>query len=218
MIGPNMATMLAFILTDAAASPDQLDPILRHAVDASFHSISVEGHTSTNDTVLFLANGGAGRSIEGHEDDFSSLVHEVCAELAIAIVDDSEEITHRMTIDVRGTRTNEEAQRIAKAVADSPLVKTAIFGNDPNWGRICSAAGYAGVNFREQDMSLTVNGTLLYDKGVPTRFDAAAEHDRMKANFEVAIELAFTLGSGRTRFWSSDLSVGYVKFNAEYTT
>ena len=218
MIGPNMATMLAFLITDADAPPEVLAPIIRRAVDRSFHAISVEGHTSTNDSVILLANGASGQSIETVRDEFAHAIEEAAIELAIAIVDDGEEATHRLTIDVVGTRTEEEAQRIAKAVADSPLVKTAVFGNDPNWGRICSAAGYAGVEFAEKDLSLRVNGTLLYDHGMPTAFDAKTESDLMKANREVRIELTFELGKASCRFWSTDLSTGYVRFNAEYTT
>jgi glutamate N-acetyltransferase/amino-acid N-acetyltransferase len=218
MIAPNMATMLAFVLTDAAASPEELAPLLRFAVDESFHAISVEGHQSTNDSVLLLANGAGGSPIAGDRDAFARALRDVCVELAVAIVDDAEEATHRMTIDVVGARTVEEARRVARTVADSPLVKTAIFGNDPNWGRICSAAGYSGVEFEEKDLSLRVNGTLLYDRGAPTNFDGAAESAKMKASREVVIELLFDLGEARTRFWSCDLTTGYVRFNAEYTT
>ncbi|MBY0586989.1 bifunctional glutamate N-acetyltransferase/amino-acid acetyltransferase ArgJ [bacterium] len=218
MIGPNMATMLAFILTDAVASADDLQVHLRRAVDRSFHSISVEGHTSTNDSVILMANGAGGASAHAAGDAFAQALDEVAMDLAMAIVDDAEEATHRLTIDVKGTRTEQEARQIAKAVADSPLVKTAVFGNDPNWGRICSAAGYSGVDFAETDLSLRVNGTLLYDHGMPTAFDPVAEHERMKARREVDIELIFELGTAGCRFWSCDLSTGYVRFNAEYTT
>lgn len=218
MIGPNMATMLAFVITDAVATPEELAPLLSGAVDVSFHAISVEGHQSTNDTVLLAANGASGAPIGNRLREFADALREVCTELAIAIIDDAEEASHRMTIDIVGTRTEEEARKIAKAVADSALVKTAIYGNDPNWGRICSAAGYAGVEFAESDLSLTVNGTLLYDRGQPTNFDGPTESARMKAEREVHIELTFSLGSAKCRFWTCDLTEGYVRFNAEYTT
>lgn len=218
MIGPNMATMLAFILTDADTSGEDLKPIIQRAVDRSFHSISVEGHTSTNDSVLLLANGASGHSIRGCADEFAKAIEEACIELAIGLIDDAEEATHRLTIDVTGTRTEEEARQVAKTVADSALVKTAVFGNDPNWGRICSAAGYAGIEFAEHDLSLRVNGTVLYQHGAPTTFDADAESARMKASRDVHIELIFELGKASCRFWSTDLSTGYVRFNAEYTT
>ena len=219
MIGPNMATMLAFVLTDARADPATLDDLLRPAVDSSFHCIGVEGHTSTNDTVLLLANGASGIDVSDDPDaPFARALREVCADLARAIVDDAEGITHLITIDVSGLPTEAEARRVAKTVADSALVKTAIFGNDPNWGRICSAAGYAGVDFAESDLSLRVNGTLLYDRGAPTSFDEAAESANMKRNRDTHVELIFTLGEAKRRFWTCDLSNEYVRLNADYTT
>lgn len=219
MIGPNMATMLAFLCTDAKVDAPALQSVLKKAVDQSFHCISVEGHTSTNDSVLLLANGASGVLVtEKDRQAFADAVSEVCMDLARAIARDAEEASHLIVIDVTGTRTDEEARLVAKTVADSALVKTAIFGNDPNWGRICSAAGYAGVEFAEKDMSLRVNGTLLYDKGTPTDFDAPAESAKMKASRDTHVELEFTLGPGRCRFWTCDLTDGYVRFNADYTT
>jgi glutamate N-acetyltransferase/amino-acid N-acetyltransferase len=216
MIGPNMATMLAFVVTDAVADTTTLQPILREAVDRSFHAISVEGHTSTNDTVLLLAN-GASESTAGR-DELARAVAEVCMDLAQQIIRDSEGATKFVTIDVNGTRTDAEARIVAKSIADDALVKTALFGNDPNWGRICSAAGHSGVIFEEKDLSLTVNGSLLYDRGAPTPFDKAKEADRLAHHRDVHLELVFTLGEGRCRFWTSDLSYDYVRLNAEYTT
>jgi glutamate N-acetyltransferase/amino-acid N-acetyltransferase len=138
--------------------------------------------------------------------------------LAQAIVRDAEGGTKFCTIDVTGAGCDGDAWKIAKAVADSALVKSALFGNDPNWGRICSAAGYAGVPFAESDLSLKVNGALLYDRGAPTPFDKAAEAARLAASRDVHIELTLTLGDGCCRFWTSDLSYDYVRLNAEYTT
>lgn len=219
MIGPNMATMLGFILTDAAVAPADLDRLLRYAVDRSFHCISVEGHTSTNDSVILLANGASGVRVDTSADSpFAQAITEVCAELAQKIILDAEGASHLITIDVVGLRDDAEARRVAKVVADSALVKTAVCGNDPNWGRICSAAGYSGVEFAEADLSLKLNGTLLYDRGVPTPFDEKKESERMKASRETHFELIFTLGSGQCRFWSSDLTVEYVHLNADYTT
>ena len=175
MIGPRMATMLGFLLTDAAVKPDDLQAILSGAVDRSFNCVSVEGHTSTNDTVLVLAGGAAQGNppLEGRDlERFASLVEAACIDLARMIADDGEEATHRVTIDVEGCRTREEARTIARAVADSALVKTAIHGADPNWGRIVSAAGYAGVPFEESKLSLELNGTPLYRDGTPLAFDA----------------------------------------------
>jgi glutamate N-acetyltransferase/amino-acid N-acetyltransferase len=219
MIGPNMATMLGFLFTDAAVGPGQLQGILGSAVDRSFNCISVEGHTSTNDTVLMLARRNAGATLKGSAlAAFAGTVEEVCRELARMIVDDAEGATHRIQIDVEGCRTEAEAKSIATAVANSALVKTAIHGADPNWGRIVSAAGYAGVPFEEPEMSLWLNGVALYQAGAPVPFDEAAVSKGLRADRETSIRLAFTRGDARIRFWTSDLSAEYVRLNADYTT
>jgi glutamate N-acetyltransferase / amino-acid N-acetyltransferase len=218
MIGPNMATMLAFVLTDAAVAPADLHTLARRAADASFNSVSVEGHTSTNDTLLLFANGqGAPLQGEGLA-RFDAAATAVCSDLARAIASDAEGATHFVTIEVEGLRDDAEAKRVAKAVADSPLVKTAIFGADPNWGRIVSAAGYAGVDFEEEQLSLWMGDMLLYHEGTPQPFDASTASAYLKNNREVHLRLRFTLGSGRCTFWTSDLTYEYVKLNADYTT
>jgi glutamate N-acetyltransferase/amino-acid N-acetyltransferase len=218
MIGPNLATMLAFVLTDASVSPSDLAILARRATDQSFHCISVEGHTSTNDTVLFFAN-GTGPRLEGDglarlEDGAAT----VCAELAQAIAADAEGASHLIVLSVEGLRDDREARRVAKAVADSPLVKTAIFGADPNWGRIVSAAGYAGVPFAEEQLSLWLGDMLLYHAGMPQPFDAATASAYLKSNREIRLRLRFALGAGRCTFWTCDLGYEYVRLNAEYTT
>jgi glutamate N-acetyltransferase / amino-acid N-acetyltransferase len=220
MIAPNMATMLAVLMTDALLSPKQADSILRHAVERSFNSISVDGHMSTSDTVLLLASGAAQPAQLGERElgAIQEMVDDVAAELAQAIIRDAEGAGHFITLDVRGTRTREDAIRIARAVADSPLVKTAIAGGDPNWGRIVSAAGYAGVLFQEENLSLTVNGVLLYRSGALTDFDARGLSQALRANRDVSIELDLTLGNEAARFWTSDLTAEYVRLNADYTT
>lgn len=218
MIGPNMATMLAFVLTDAAATVGELQPILKRAVDRSFHCIGVEGHTSTNDTVLLVANGASGSIVSDGLAQFEEAVEQVCIELARAIVADAEGASKFIALKVTGCRSDADARQIAKAIAESALAKAAFFGNDPNWGRICSAAGYAGVAFDEKDMSLKVNGTVLYERGQPTAFDPKRESDRMKANREVDVELTFSLGTGHCTFWTCDLTTDYVRLNADYTT
>jgi glutamate N-acetyltransferase / amino-acid N-acetyltransferase len=218
MIGPNLATMLAFVLSDAAVSPADLAVLARRATDQSFHCISVEGHTSTNDTVLFLANGTGprlqGDSLARLEDAATT----VCTELAQAIAADAEGASHLITLSVEGLRDDAEARRVAKAVAESPLVKTAIFGADPNWGRIVSAAGYAGVLFEEEQLSLWLGDMLLYHTGTPQPFDAATASAYLKNNREIRLRLRFTLGPGRCTFWTCDLGYEYVRLNAEYTT
>jgi glutamate N-acetyltransferase/amino-acid N-acetyltransferase len=218
MIGPNMATMLAFVLTDAAVSDAELARLAPRAADQTFNCVSVEGHTSTNDTLLFLASGHGPRLAGADLAAFEREAGAVCADLAREIAADAEGATHLVRIDVEGLRDDAEARRIAKAVADSALVKTALFGADPNWGRIVSAAGYAGVYFEENQMSLWLGDTLLYRAGVPQPFDASAVSAHMKNTRELSLRLAFTLGSGRCTFWTCDLTYDYVRLNAEYTT
>jgi glutamate N-acetyltransferase/amino-acid N-acetyltransferase len=218
MIGPNMATMLGFVLTDAVVAPTDLHRILKSAGEQSFNCISVEGHTSTNDTVLLLAN-GSGPPLAGQElEAFAVEVRHVCVELARKIIIDAEGAQHLITIEVEGCRTDAEAKLIAKTVAESALVKTAVFGADPNWGRVVSAAGYAGVPFDEKDLSLWMGDLPLYRAGVPLPFDAAAASSYLKHNREVHFKLRFTLGAGRCTFYTSDLTYEYVKLNADYTT
>jgi glutamate N-acetyltransferase/amino-acid N-acetyltransferase len=218
MIGPNMATMLAFVLTDAAVAPADLAALARRAADGSFNSVSVEGHTSTNDTLLLFAN-GSGTPLQGEGlARFDAAATAVCGELARAIAADAEGATHFVTIEVEGLRDDAEAKRVSRAVADSPLVKTAIFGADPNWGRIVSAAGYAGVEFEEEHLSLWVGDMLLYHRGTPQPFDPATASAYLKNNRDIRLRLRFTLGSGSCTFWTSDLTYEYVKLNADYTT
>lgn len=220
MIGPNMATLLAVVMTDAALVPDTAQQALAAAVADSFNCISVEGHTSTNDTVLLLASGAASAQPLGGADleHFTQALRDLCIELARQIPEDGEGATHLITIDVRGCATRDEARRIAQTVADSALVKTAISGGDPNWGRIVSAAGYAGVPFDPQRLSLTVNGTLLFERGAPVKFDAAAVSRSIRDHRETQLVLQLSEGDAAIRFWTSDLTVDYVRFNADYHT
>lgn len=218
MIGPNLATMLAFVLSDAAIAPANLAALAQRVADQSFHCVSVEGHTSTNDTVLFFAN-GTGLPLRGEDlNRFEAAAVKVCADLAQAIAADAEGASHLVTLSVEGLRDDSEARRVAKAVADSPLVKTAIFGADPNWGRIVSAAGYAGVPFAEENLSLWMGDMLLYHAGTPQPFDMATASAYMKNNRAISLRLRFNLGSGRCTFWTCDLGYDYVRLNAEYTT
>jgi len=219
MIGPNMATMLGFVLTDAPLDPDFLQKTLSAAAATTFNCISVEGHTSTNDTVFALANGAAGVPCTDHDREaLAGELHAVCADLARQIAADAEGANHLITIDVEGTRSDREAHVIAKSIADSPLVKTAVYGADPNWGRVVSAAGYAGVPFDEADLSFWMGDMLLYRDGVPLPFDAATASNYLKKNREVHFLLRFKLGTGRCRFYTCDLTTEYVRLNADYTT
>jgi glutamate N-acetyltransferase/amino-acid N-acetyltransferase len=218
MIGPNMATMLGFVLTDAAVAEGDLHRTLQAAADRSFNCISVEGHTSTNDTVFLLANGD-GPKLAGPElAAFQDAVTSVCVELGRKIAADAEGAEHVITIEVEGCRSDAEAKQVAKTIAESALVKTAVFGADPNWGRVVSAAGYSGVMFDEKDLSLWMGDMLLYRSGTPVPFDAASASAYLKHNREVHFKLRFTLGPGRCTFYTCDLTAEYVRLNADYTT
>ena len=220
MIGPNMATMLAVIMTDATITVDAAQAGLKDAVDESFNCISVDGHTSTSDTVLLLANGAVGgETLSGGElAKFQATLVEVCEDLAQSIPADGEGASHLVTVEVHGCNTRSDAITIAKTIADSPLVKTAVAGNDPNWGRIVSAAGYAGIAFNPAKVSLLVNGMLLYEKGAPVDFDAVAASSSMQADRDTGIVLLLDEGTASARFWTTDLTAEYVRLNADYHT
>jgi glutamate N-acetyltransferase / amino-acid N-acetyltransferase len=220
MIGPRMATMLAFLLTDAPVWANDLQDILVQAVDRSFNCLSVEGHASTNDTVLLLSStAGTEPILKGeHLSAFSGMVHSACVSLARMIADDGEGATHFITIDVEGCQTTDDARSLARTVADSALVKTAIHGGDPNWGRIVSAAGYAGVPFEEEELSLWLNDVPVYQNGVPLPFDEAALSNSLKSQRDVHIRLVFKSGTEAIRFWTCDLTAEYIRLNADYTT
>jgi glutamate N-acetyltransferase / amino-acid N-acetyltransferase len=220
MIGPNMATMLGLILTDAPLAVDVAQSALSAAVDDSFNAISVDGHMSTNDTVLLLANGAAGGGpLAGEDlDAFRAALDQVCIKLARSIPADGEGATHLVTIEITGCTDRVSARGIAKTVAESPLVKTAVAGADPNWGRIVSAAGYSGVPFAPAGTTLRLNGFLLYRKGVPVEFDAQSVSDSIRNNRDTLIQLDFSEGPGNARFWTTDLTAEYVRLNADYHT
>lgn len=220
MIGPNLATMLAVVMTDARLDVHDAHEGLKDAADESFNCISVEGHTSTNDSVLLLANGAAGGPVLQGDAlaKFQATLVEVCEDLAQSIPADGEGATHLITVEVHGCRTRDDAIQIAKTIADSPLVKTAVTGNDPNWGRIVSAAGYAGVPFDASKVSLHLNGSLLYERGQPAPFDEEAVSNSMAADRNVGIVLLLDEGQASARFWTSDLTAEYVRLNADYRT
>ncbi|WP_437185174.1 bifunctional glutamate N-acetyltransferase/amino-acid acetyltransferase ArgJ [Planctomicrobium sp. SH668] len=219
MIAPNMGTMLAVVMTDAAIPETLATDMLRHAVNKSFNCVTVEGHTSTSDTVLLLANGASGVSCSSESDleAFQLVLNDVCTELCKKIIRDAEGAQHFVTVNVQGLPTEHDARLVAKAVCDSPLVKTAITGNDPNWGRIVSAAGYAGVAFQEQDLSLVLNGVSIYESGRPSSYDEAALSNSMRSG-EVTIDLQFKLGKSEVTYWTCDLTAEYIHLNADYTT
>ncbi|MFM7184662.1 MAG: bifunctional glutamate N-acetyltransferase/amino-acid acetyltransferase ArgJ [Planctomycetota bacterium] len=220
MIGPRLATMLGVVVTDAAIDPADAQRALAEAADESFNCVSVDGHMSTNDTVLLLANAAAGgRPLAGAGlEAFRRTLDHVCGHLAREMADDGEGATHVMRIEVSGTFDRAAARQIARTIADSPLVKTAVHGADPNWGRIVSAAGYSGVAFDPSRAELRLNGTLLFRAGSPVAFDAEQVSASIRDARETLIELSVGDGPGRIRFYSSDLTADYVRLNADYHT
>ncbi len=219
MIEPNLATMLGFLTTDAAVEPPTLQRLLRDAADVSFNAISVDGEPSTNDTVLMLANGASGVAVdETTKAAFITGLEQVCIHLAREIVRGGEGATKLATIRVEGAATDEDARRAARAIANSPLVKTALNGCDPNWGRLVAVAGRAGVAFEPNRTVVRIGGVVLYD-GVTIHADREADAAAHLANDEV--ELTVDLGVGGScaaTMWTCDFSADYVHINADYRT
>ncbi len=221
MIHPDMATMLAFVHTDAAVSPEALRQALARANAVSFNSITVDGDTSTNDCAFVLANGQADNPPilpdTKEYDLFVEALIQVCRSLAVQIVRDGEGATKFVTVQVTGARTETHATQIAKTVASSSLVKTALFGEDPNWGRILAAVGYAGVPVNADRLSISVNGALLFKNGTPAQ-DApeTLRHKMQSQSLLIAIDL--NNGDARAEVYTCDLSYDYIRINAEYTT
>ncbi|HVB99102.1 MAG TPA: bifunctional glutamate N-acetyltransferase/amino-acid acetyltransferase ArgJ [Candidatus Dormibacteraeota bacterium] len=221
MIHPHMATMLAFIVTDAAASPAWLSRALRRAVAGTFNSITVDGDTSTNDTVFLLASGASGAPSLGSgsadERRFEKALEKVCQELALQIVADGEGAGRLVQVEVRGAPSDDAAKHVAETIANSPLVKTAFAGADPNWGRVLAAAGRAGVAFNPSRVRVWLADQLVLRKGQPLPFDEMDVHRRMlEPKVNVAIDLG--AGRGRGRVWTCDLTVEYIRINASYRT
>jgi len=220
MISPNMATMLSVMTTDAQVDPDLLQSALTAAVNRSFNCVTVDGDTSTNDTVLLLASGTTGVRLQRGTLDFARFeqgLTEVAMQLAKAIARDGEGATKLAEIRVHGAPDDAAAARIAQTIANSPLVKTALFGNDPNWGRILAAAGRAGVSFDPNRVALQLAGIPVVDNGQPLPFDRQAASAALKAP-EVLIELTLGDGEGEAVVWTCDFSYDYVRINADYTT
>lgn len=220
MIGPKMATMLAIIVSDAKIDTGKAQQILNRAVERSFNRISVEGHTSTNDALIMICNGDSGIEIDSADTlkEFENAITENCIQLAKQIPADGEGASHLITIDIHGAADDQQADRVARTVAASALVKTAITGADPNWGRIVSAAGYAGAEMDVSMTSLKLNGFLVFEHGQPVEFDEKQVSQALNDQFETLIELTIGRGSGFARHWTSDLTQEYVRFNSEYTT
>ena len=215
MIHPALATMLAVVTTDYPLEPGEAIEFLRPAVESSFNCISVDGECSTNDTVVLLAN-GASRAARNDE-AFAESLHDVCSNLARQVVEDGEGVSVVVEIDVIGAANDAEATAIARRIATSPLVKTAAFGHDPNWGRVLAAAGSATWNggFAQLDpnrLSVSFNGTKVFASGAPSAGELTLD------GHALTIELDLGLGDGKASYLSTDLSYDYVRINAEYTT
>ena len=221
MIHPNMATTLAFVLTDAAISPALLQKTLNEVTRRTFNSISVDGDTSTNDTLLVLANGEAGAPLlkkgsKAHR-AFSGALEEVCQSLALQIVADGEGAQRVIEIEVRHSRSGAGARRIAETIATSPLVKTAFAGGDPNWGRVLAAAGRAGVKFDPGLVDITMAGIAVLRRGQPVEFNERAASNKLLAD-HVPLVVDLHAGEASARYWTCDFTAEYVRINASYRT
>lgn len=219
MIMPNMATTLGFLMTDAALPAPVLKKMLTAATEESYHRLSVDGDTSTNDTVAIMANGASGITLKPADYPlFQQALTKVMQDLAAKIARDGEGATKLVTIHVSGARTHGEAARIARSIANSPLVKTAIAGSDPNWGRIICAAGYAGVKFDPAQVDIAMQGLLVCQGGLAAPFREKELKKRLDEK-DVHIEFAFRgKRPGRAKFWTCDLTEGYIRINASYRT
>ena len=218
MIEPMMATMLGFVTTDAAIEPSLLDSALREAVNDTFNAITVDGECSTNDTVMVLANGASGARIgEDNYGAFVAALRAVCLELALGIVRGGEGATKLVTVTVTGAASPEEARRAAKAIANSLLVKTAIHGGDPNWGRLIAVAGRAGVAFELQRAGVTIGSTVLFKDGAPHDEHAPQAAEYLKGK-DIAVGVDLGAGRAESTVWTCDLSADYVRINADYRT
>jgi glutamate N-acetyltransferase/amino-acid N-acetyltransferase len=230
MIHPNMATMLAFVTCDAAVSTLLWQQMLKRAADASFNQITVDGDTSTNDSLIALANGqsrtAAITEMGADAEKLEGMLTAVCQYLAKAIARDGEGATCLLEVRVSGASDDESARRIARTISGSSLVKSAVFGRDPNWGRIAAAAGRAGISFRQEELQIKLGSLVLMENGQPLAFDRAAASNYLKETAagrylqddSVLISVCVGNGAGNGIAWGCDLSYDYVKINAEYTT
>lgn len=220
MIHPNMATMLSFITTDADVEPSFLDKCLRKAVDSSFNMITVDGDTSTNDSVFIFANGASGVKIRpdtAAADAFERTLSHVCTNLAISIARDGEGAQKLITVRVESARTQSDARLAARTIASSNLVKSAVRGNDPNWGRVLAALGRSGAAVDERKITMHINAICTMDGGMPIPFYKEAAVAAMSEP-EVTIRVQLGLGKHDATAWGCDLTEDYVRINSSYTT
>jgi glutamate N-acetyltransferase/amino-acid N-acetyltransferase len=218
MIEPMMATMLAFVTTDAGIPGPLLERALREVVNDTFNAITVDGDSSTNDCVMIFANGASGVTVDEHSyDAFTDALRSVCLRLALGIVRGGEGATKLVTVNVTGATSPAEARKAAKAIANSLLVKTAIHGGDPNWGRLIAVAGRAGVGFDLNGAQVTIGPIVLFKDGRPYD-DAAPEAASYLKNTDIVITVGLGVGNASSTVWTCDLSAEYVRINAEYRT
>ncbi len=233
MIGPNMsgaqagstpgasslhATLLSFLTTDAKLEKQLLQSELQRAANKSFNSVTVDGDTSTNDTAILLANGASGVEISDENlPQFRALLDLVCVYLAREVARDGEGATKIITIEIRDAHDESDAKKCAMTIANSPLVKTAIFGNDPNWGRIAMAAGRSGARFASKNLQIILGGVQVFKNGEPTDFELSKAESVLHSD-EVIIEVSLGAGDANWTAWTCDFSYDYVKINAEYHT
>lgn len=222
MIEPYMATMLGFVTTDAEVSPADLDTAVREAANASFNRIVIDNDRSTNDTLILLANGKSGVKIgrdSPYWDEFKAAVKAVCADLAKQMVMDGEGVSKFITLNVTGAEDDSEAQRIARSIARSMLVKTSWYGTDPNWGRVIAAAGYSGAKVEEEKVRISYGDITAFDRGtVVADADSLAAMKKVMSERAFAVNVDLGLGDGACTLFTSDLTHKYVSINADYTT
>lgn len=220
MIMPNMATMLGFLATDALIDNNTLKKLLKNSVNKTFNKISVDGETSTNDMVVMIANGANGISINENTDDykkFQSALDDICTKMAKAIVGDGEGATKLVTININNAKSNKDADLIAKALANSPLFKTAIYGEDANWGRIISAAGASEADIVPEKTSILINDLPILDPNYKIITNGESLKNALSGK-EIIVTVDLHNGSSSTTWWTCDYSEQYIKINAHYTT
>jgi len=221
MIHPNLATMLAFVATDAAIAPSLLQETLQDVTERTFNAISVDGDTSTNDTLVVLANGEAGvppiKTRTSAHRAFAAALEEVCRSLALQIVADGEGAQRVIEIEVRNAKNEADAHRIAETIATSALVKTAFAGGDPNWGRIFAAAGRSGIFFDTSRVDIKMAGIPVLRRGQPLDFNERAASNKLLAE-HVPLVVDLHAGKAMARYWTCDFTAEYVRINASYRT
>ena len=219
MVHPKMGTMLSFITTDADINPNDLTNILRKSVTNSFNQIDIDGDTSTNDTVVIMSNGMSEVSLNSKDElnEFQEALDYLTKYLAKQIAEDGEGISHLITVEVKGAKDDKDALLVANTVVSSSLVKTAIFGKDPNWGRIMMAIGNADAVIDRDKIKIFINGIQISEQGKSISFHYQSVLSALD-NFQIDIEIDLNLGKGRGMAWGSDLTEEYVVFNSAYTT